>query len=586
MPTVIFSKLELESLIEKKLPLEELKDRISMLGTDLEHIEGDEIKVEIFPNRPDLLSQEGFARALASFINAKGKTGLKQYNVEKPKKQLILKNLPPQWPFAIAFIAKGLNLDAEKVRDLIQLQEKIGVTMLRNRKKGGIGLYPLEKIHFPITFEGKNPKDIKFQPLDHNKILTAKQILEDHKKGKEYGHLMQDWKKYTIFTDAKKEIMSMPPIINSDIVGKIDTTTKNLFIECTGNDLKTITKAINIFASSLADMGATLEAIEVIGNKTTNNKLIIPDLNPTKMPLDLPRINKLLGLELTIKDAKKCLDRMGFGVEESKNKDQPATVLIPAYRNDILHSVDLAEDIAIAYGYENFTPTIPDVATISQPNKREVFVEKLRNRLIGFGLLEIKNYHLIKNEETTISMNKPNLDTVKLANSLGDHNTLRPDLISSLLKTYTINAHHEYPQKIFETGRTFNYENKSHSPKNTDTGILESEHLAVGLCSETADFTAIRQVMDMIARETDTKLEIKEPTTQSQKTLYPEFIQGRVGEIILTQTISKTKQKSVSIGKLGEIHPQVLDNWGIKMPIVALELNVELLLKAVQQNNK
>ncbi len=560
MPTVTFSKKELEKLMGKKLPLAELKDRISMLGTDLEEIQGDEIKVEIFPNRPDLLSEQGFARALASFLGIKGKTGIKKYKVTTSKNKLIVKNTPQEWPFAIAFIAKNLKLDSEKVRDLIQLQEKIGVTMLRNRKKGGIGLYPLEKITFPVTFEGKNPKDIKFQPLEHNKILSANQILEQHKKGKEYGHLMKDWKKYTIFTDAKATIMSMPPIINSHIVGKIDKSTKNLFVECTGNDMTTITKAINIFASSLADMGANIESIEVTGNKGFKNQ-VIPDLTPTTMKLDLERINKLLGLTLTNNQAKNLLERMGFGVNKN-------TVQIPAYRNDILHPVDLAEDIAIAYGYENFEAIIPKVATIAQRDPLSKFTEKIKQRLIGTRLLEVKNYHLIKLEETTDNMNKAQTAAIQLANSLGDHNTLRPDLISSLLKTYSINTHHEYPQNIFETGRTFQAD-KNH--KNSDTNIIESEHLAVGICHETADFTQIRQIIDLLAQEIDVKISIKE----AQHNI---FIPGRSANINL-----KIKNKTISIGIIGEIHPQILDNWNIKTPIVALEINLEQLFESINQ---
>ena len=71
MPTVNLNKNVFEKLVGKKLPLDKLKDRISMLGTDLEKIEGDTIEVEVFPNRPDMLSEQGFARAFSSFIGVK-----------------------------------------------------------------------------------------------------------------------------------------------------------------------------------------------------------------------------------------------------------------------------------------------------------------------------------------------------------------------------------------------------------------------------------------------------------------------------------------------------------------------------------
>ena len=176
MPTIKLNKTVFEELVGKKLSLEQLKDRISMLGTDLESIEGNEITVEVFPNRPDMLSEQGFARAFSSFIGVK--TGLRKYEIKKSGKELFVKNTPEYYPYAIAFIAKNIKLDEEKVRELIQLQEKIGVTMLRNRKKGGIGLYPLEKLEFPITFEGRNPETIKFRPLEYPETIPATEILE------------------------------------------------------------------------------------------------------------------------------------------------------------------------------------------------------------------------------------------------------------------------------------------------------------------------------------------------------------------------------------------------------------------------
>ena len=88
MPTVTLNKKVVEKAIGKKLSLEKLKDRISMMGTDLESIQDNEIHVEIFPNRPDLLSEQGFSRALSSFIGSK--TGLTKYNVKKSGMKVIV----------------------------------------------------------------------------------------------------------------------------------------------------------------------------------------------------------------------------------------------------------------------------------------------------------------------------------------------------------------------------------------------------------------------------------------------------------------------------------------------------------------
>jgi len=553
MPTITVNKGIFEELVGKKLPIEELKDRISMLGTDLEAIEDNEIKVEIFPNRPDMLSVQGFARAFSSFIGVN--TGLKEYKVESFGSSLTVKDLPPQWPYAVACVVKGLNFDDEKIKEIIQVQEKLGTTFTRNRKKGGLGLYPLDKINFPVTFTGKDPEDIKFRPLEFPTELTAKQILSKHPKGREHGYIMEGWDKYPVFVDSENKIMSMPPIINSHDVGKIDETTTDVFIEGTGPDLNTIMNSLYILTTTLADMGGKICSLEMI---YPDKKFPFPDFTPERIELDLKYINKILGLDLDEKKAAELLARMGFGYENGK-------VEIPAYRSDILHQIDFAEDIAIAYGYENFEEVIPKVATVASEDKFERFARKLREILVGVRLLEIKNYHLVKYEDLTEKMldsEKLSNDIVKLKNSLGEHNTLRYNLMVSLLKTLTDNQNKEHPLNVFEIGRTFSRD------KSTETGVLEKEHLAVALCHETSDFTELKQVLDILGTNLGVELVVKESDEDN-------FISGRAGKIVVN---------GKEVGIIGEVHPQVLNNWNLVVPTAILEIDLSKLLTILKSD--
>ena len=182
MPTVELSREVVERLIGKTLPLDRLKDRISMLGTDLEAVEGDIIRVEIFPNRPDMLSEQGFGRALSSFIGEK--TGLRKYTVKKSgEKVIVSKEMKSVRPYTVCALIKNLKLDDEKVREIIQIQEKLHITFCRRRKKAAIGIYPLENIKLPIYFCARKPEDIGFRPLEWKKEINAKQILEQHPTG-------------------------------------------------------------------------------------------------------------------------------------------------------------------------------------------------------------------------------------------------------------------------------------------------------------------------------------------------------------------------------------------------------------------
>ena len=549
MPTITVNKKEFEKLVGKTFPLEELKDRISMLGTDLEKIENNEITVEIFPNRPDMLSDQGFARAFSSFMGIN--TGLKKYKINNSNYEVIVdSSVDKVRPFTACAVIKNLKLDDEKIREIIQIQEKLHVTYGRNRKKAAIGIYPLDKISFPITFKADKPNNISFIPLESAEKMSGLEILSKHKAGRDYAHLLEGKEKFPFFIDAKNNILSMPPIINSNLTGRVDESTKNLFIECSGFDYEYLSKCINIIVSAFSDMGGDIFSVKT-SYKT--NSFVSPDFTPEKMVLDLTYINKILGLNLTETKAVSLLKNMGFGFEKNK-------VLIPAYRADILHQIDLVEDIAIAYGYEHFEEIIPNVATVGQESPLKVFSKKLRDILIGLKLLEVKNYHLINKKELNELMSLDN-EIVELKNSLGDHNSLRNSLVSSLLKTLKINQHHEYPQNIFEIGTTF------HKDSSMDTGVSEITSLSVCLCDEKTDFTSIKQVLDYVFRCIDVSYEIKEKEHSS-------FISGRCGTVLINNE---------EVGIVGEINPQVLENWELNYPVSSFEINISKIFKFVSK---
>jgi phenylalanyl-tRNA synthetase beta chain len=541
MPTININKHVFEELVGKKLPIEKLKDRISMLGTDLENVDEKEIIVEIFPNRPDLLSVQGFARAFSSFIGIK--TGLRQYEVEPSHEKMIVdKSVAEVRPYTACAIVKNMHFDDEKIKEVIDIQEKLHITYGRNRKKVAIGIYPFEKIKTPITFLAQNPRDIVFQPLEFKKEIDALKILEKHPAGKDYGHLLRGMKKFPVFRDANNEVLSVPPIINSHKTGKINEKTKDVFIECSGFDFNIMKKCLNMIVTALYEMGGKIYSMELTyGNK----KFITPDLKPEEMKVDIGYINKLLGLNLKENEIKKLFESMGYGYNNKK-------VSIPAYRTDIIHQVDLAEDIAIAYGYENFKALIPHVATIAQEDKFEIFKNKISSLLAGLDLIEASTYNLTNSEIQCRRMNI-NVSLIELANSISsDYNVLRSWVIPSLMEILSNNKHHEYPQKIFTIGAVFK------KNENFETNIEENERLAVAIASEKTDYTKIRQALDYLLRSLGLKYEITETEHNS-------FIEGRVGRVLIN---------GKKIAYIGEINPGVLQNWELEVPVTVFELNL------------
>lgn len=550
MPTININRKVFEEYVGKKLPTAKLKDRISYLGTDLEDITDNEIIVEVFPNRPDMLSMQGFARAFSSFIGVK--TGLRHYEVQHSGEKVIVdKSVKDVRPYTACAIVKNLHFDDEKIKEVIDIQEKLHITYGRNRKKVAIGIYPYEKTKMPITFKAEKPEEIVFQPLEFAREINALQILKQHPAGKEYGHLLEGKKKFPVFRDANNEVLSVPPIINSHKTGKISKKTTEVFIECSGFDFNVLKKCLNMIVIDLYEMGGKVYSMDLIDG---NKKYVTPDLRPEEMKVDIGFINKWLGLNLKENEMKKMFEMMGYGFSNKK-------AIIPAYRADIIHQTDLAEDIAIAYGYENFKEEIPQVATIAEEDKFEIFNRKVSDLLTGLGLLETSTYNLTNDHFQCKKMNTT-MQLIPLANSISsDYDRLRAWAIPSLMEILSNNKHHEYPQKIFTIGRIFKKNGKF------DTNIEENERVAAAIASEKSDYTEIRQALDYLLRSIGIKYDVKETEHNS-------FIAGRAARV-------STNGKNIAY--MGEIHPEVLSRWNLEVPVAAFELNLTELFEIINK---
>ena len=523
---------------------EKMQNKIAMFGTPVEAVDEKEIQIEIFPNRPDLLSYQGFKRAFLGFLGKK--TGLKDYKINSPEKNyqvFVDDSVKNTSPFTACAIIKNLSLSDDKIKEIIDLQEKLHATLGRKRKKVAIGIYPLEKIKLPITFKAMEPDKIKFIPLESEKEMSGLEILQKHPAGKEYAHLLAGKEKFPIFSDANGGILSMPPIINSQLAGRITEKTKDIFVECSGFDFEVLKKTLNILATTFADMGGKIHGMEL---KFGNKKEITPNFKPEEMKISVQNANKLLGLNLNEKQIKIFLERMGYNYGNGKVK-------IPAWRIDVLHEVDLIEDIAIAYGYENFVPEIPKISTIGEENWEETMKRKIAEIFSGLGFLETSSFHLTNKYFQFGRMSMPEKDFVEIESSKTEYNILRKDLLHYLLKVLSENSDSEYPQKIFEVGKIFEQKN----------GINEKESLAIAISP--GNFTDMKQALEYLGKMLGLDFQIMETEHHSQH-----FIDGRTAKIFLD---------GKEIGSVGEVHPKILRNWKIKMPVALLEISMKEILE-------
>jgi phenylalanyl-tRNA synthetase beta chain len=561
MPTIDVSFKDLQKLVGKSMTFEQLKDEYILFAKgEVDDVQGDMLKLDIKDtNRPDLWSAEGIAREIQGRITKR--TGMPKYNVGKSKVVVNVdrKNEKVR-PYTVCAVAKGVSIDENVLSQMIQLQEKVCNTFGRNRKEVALGVYDLGRIKSPIRFTTVRPDGIKFVPLEFDKEMTPREILREHPKGKEFGHLLAGWTEYPLFIDSAGNVLSIPPIINSNYTGKVTTKTRDLFIECSGFNFKFLMPALNIVIAALADRGARIQTVEVMyPNKAYNNKRTIhtPDMTPKKFTVSSAYINKVSGLGLEPSQMKKLLEQARHDVSvKGKGKATKIEVTYPAYRQDIMHPRDVTEDVIISYGYNNIEPVIPRHSTIGSIAAKEVWANSVAEVAVGLGLQEILSYTLTNKDSLFKKMGVKEWPVAEIENPVSmNWNVFRTWLLPGMLEFLANNQHVEYPQRVFEIGDVI-------LPDETqETKTRDVRKIAVALSEANVSYEKASSMLDAFLTAIGAEYKLKAAT-------HPSFISGRAADIVVG---------GKKVGVIGEVSPDVLANWKLEMPVAAFELEIEKL---------
>jgi phenylalanyl-tRNA synthetase beta chain len=541
MPVINFKYSDLCSMIGQDIPMETLADRIPMIGADIEHAEAgcDDMSVEFFPDRPDLYSVEGTARGLRAFMGIE--PGMKTYEVEKSDIEVFIdESVKNVRPYFLCGIVRGVDIDDTMLKSIMEMQEKLHTTIGRKRKKLAIGIHDLDKVNAPFTYRLAEPRSIRFVPLAKTEEMDMEEILTKHEKGRDYAHLLEGYSQYPIILDRDNNVLSFPPIINGALT-TVTTETHNLFIDVTGFDRKAVKGALDIVCTALAERGGKIESVTMHSGSVSFQS---PDFTPMTYNISAAECNKYLGTDLTPADMVKALAKMGL---DAQANDDTVYVTVPPYRLDIMHKVDLFEDVGIGYGFENFGGKYSLTQTSGGLEASMTFSENARDIMVGLGFMEVTTLTLINDKDEFETSKLPWIDNVRVLNpATEDVTCLRSYLMPSLINILRHNKHRDLPQCIFEVGN-----------------VVRDNKVQVHLCAmKTASkvsFTEIKSITESVLREMGCDYELR-PTEIGT------FIDGRGAEVYF---------KGQPIGMFGEMAIEVVTGYEITHPLIFMELNLE-----------
>ena len=545
MPVVELNINRIRKLVSGKTTRKQILDVLPFLGLDIESEDGDEIRIEYSPNRPDYSTDYGIATGLQGLLGIK--KGIQKTTINK-KGQFAIKvdsSVTKIRPYVTGIIATNGKLDDISIKQLMNMQEDLHFGIGRKRKKSSIGLHDADRRSFPLTYSTKS-REHKFVPLNSNTEQTINEILNNSEVGQNYGWVLGDSKNVPIITDSEQNTISFPPIINSALT-TVTPKTKNILIEVTGINKEAAEDMLSVVVSILQTAGFEFNELKISGNKNST-----PQLKNRTIIYDTKFTSEILGIEMSSSNMITCLKKCRL---DASVKGKKITCTIPRYRFDIFGPMDLVEEIALGYGIANIEPKLSPSTTIGQKNDVTIKTGLISKTAVGLGFLEVMNSSLTSKKTLYEMTKRDSAENMSVLDSKSqEHTILRDSLLPSLLENLSKNIHESYPQKLFETGVVF----LKGKP------IDESINLAAVIAYKDTNYSEIKAIMQSILK-TNFKINSQTKTSKNQEL----FVKGKHADIFVGDK---------KIGEIGEISKEILENFRIRTSVAGFEIKLSGLI--------
>nr|CAG4650854.1 EOG090X03QT [Simocephalus serrulatus]SVE94150.1 EOG090X03QT [Simocephalus serrulatus] len=586
MPTISINRDLLFKALGKTYTEEEFDELCFKFGIELDEVTSDKqiilkeqgteravgasediiYKIDIPANRYDLLCLEGLVQGLRVFL---GETQFPMLKAVQPVgnfQRLIIKSSTEKIrPHAVAAVLRNISFDQHTYSSFIDLQDKLHQNLCRKRSLVAIGTHDLDTVQGPFSYEALSPESIKFKPLNQTKEYTAAQLMDLYATDSHLRHylpIIKDSPVYPVIKDSNGVVLSLPPIINGDH-SKITLNTKNVFIECTATDL---TKA-NIVLDTLVSMFSsycqdafTVEKCEVVNPEGLISTY--PTLKYRHEIISVNKINRMVGIDETADKIADLLTRMCLSAKT--DEDGQIKVEIPPTRHDIIHACDIYEDVAIAFGYNNITKTLPSTNTIASQSPLNKLTDQLRDQLAQAGFTEALTFSLCSKEDISEKLRKPltSIPAVHVSNPKTlEFQVARSTLLPGLLKTIAANRNMPLPLKLFEVSDVVLKDNQR------DVGARNCRNLCAVYYNKSPGFELVHGLMDRVMQLLEVPFDATGEAGYMLKPCDDEtYFPGRCAQIIFG---------GAAVGSVGVLHPEVVTSFDLTLPCSAIELNIE-----------
>ena len=546
MPVIELNLNRIKKIISGNVTKKRIVDTLPFLGLDIESQDGDKIRIEYSPNRPDYSTDFGIALGLEGLLGIK--KGIQKTNIKKQGKFEIKvdPSVSKIRPFVTGVIARNGTIDDETIKQLMNMQEDLHFGIGRKRKKSSIGLHDLDRISFPLNYT-TSTRGHSFVPLNSESKHTIDQILSETEVGKNYGWILGDSKNVPIIVDSEGTTISFPPIINASVTA-VTTKTKNVLVEVTSLDKDAAEDMLSVVVAILQMAGFEIIQLTISGGKNST-----PRLNSRKIQYDTRLTEQILGLNISPSAMTSSLKKCRLDAIQKGTKIQ---CTIPRYRFDVFGPMDIVEEIALGYGIDNLTPKLSPSQKLGEKSLMTKKLEIVSKITVGFGFTEALNSSLTSKKILFDFLNRDSSQMISVIDSKSqEHTILRDTILPGLIENLSKNIHESYPQKLFEVGTVFSKAKPIH----------EAINLAGVIAYKESNYSEMKSILQSILK-TGFKIDSK---TKTPKDNVITFANGRHSDIFVGEK---------SVGTIGEINSDVLDNFKIRTSVVGFEIKLSGLI--------
>ena len=472
-------------------------------------------------------------------------------------------------PFVVCAVLRGVRFDQARYDSFIDLQDKLHQNICRKRTLVAIGTHDLSTIQGPFTYEAHPPEDISFTPLKQTRSFTAAELMEHYKsdqKLKHFLHILEGSAVFPVLYDANRTVLSLPPLING-AHSAITLDTTDVFIECTATDLNKAKIVLNTVVAAFSQYSATefaaepVDVVDSLGETKT-----YPDYMTRFVEADPKYVNGRIGVDIAPRDMAALLCRMQLPTKLVEETGM-LRVEVPPTRSDVLHACDIAEDVAIAHGYNNIKRTIPPVNTVGAQNPLNHFSDLVRGEMAMLGFSEVLTWILCSHDDNFANVSRE--DDGNCAAIVANPSGLDVQVARSVAAAGRVEGDGREQRRAGARAAVRSRRRRARRRRERRRR-RNSRRLLVLYSDKKSGLEVVHGVLDRImvvtgaAKGGDAGYEMVE---SDEATFFP----GRQAFVT---------RGGENIGTLGIVHPDVLQKFDIVNPCSILELDLEPLLDA------